>query len=94
MVNSQGSRYSDLASEEVNLKQLKITLHFVNLTVIFLFFYYYHDYLFFFAPPPILSLHDYDKKNTSKTKYTSLICMTKKPQYAKGHKQSRSNRRR
>ena len=38
MVNSKGSRYSDLASEEVNLKQLKITLHFVNLRVIFLFF--------------------------------------------------------
>ena len=52
MVNSKGSWYSDLASEEVNLKQLEITLHFVNLTVIFLFFYYYHDYLFFFAPPP------------------------------------------
>ena len=93
MVNSKGSRYSDLASEEVNLKQLKITLHFVNLRVIFLFFIII-IIIFFFAPPPILSLHDYDKKNTSKTKYTSLICMTKKPQYAKGHKQSRSNRRR
>ena len=34
------------------------------------------------------------KKNTSKTKSTSRICMTKKPQYAKGHKQSDNGRSR
>ena len=67
MVNSKGSWYSDLASEEINLfqynlKQLKTTLHFINLTGIFAFYYYNYPYYYYFflAPVPILSLHDYD----------------------------------